>query len=869
MGVVLRAHDEVLGRVVALKVLRSQDCEPKARARLVHEAQVVAKLRHDNVVTLHAVVNPPDDAPFLVMEYVEGGSLAALIKSQGRLDPRRAATIVAEAADGLETAHAAGLIHRDIKPSNILVDAVSGRAKITDFGLARWTEQSSGLTQDSAIAGTPTHMSPEQARGGKELDRRCDVYSLGVTLYEALAGTVPFHGAPDMVFQQVLTEEPLPVRRLNDSVPRDLETICMKAMAKEPGRRYQTAHELAEDSPLAARRADPRPASWAIRTKLALVPAPASGCRTGARLAAGGGRWSGRHILEMGGDRLRAPASGSRARPRRRNFREVREAVDTYLTQVSENPALKEQNLEPLRRELLRTARDFYERFVQQDPDDPNLQAELGRAYARLGQITSVLESSPKALEHYQKMGAIFERLHEADPDNPIYHQELAESYLRQGDSLRTGAGPAAQAQAAFERSRRLFEDLVRAHPREPAHQHGLARSLRSLGHFSIFSMTDHAHAEEALTAAREIYNRLPASYTTQPRVQFDRALVLSNLAKLYSHTDRPEQHRSASEAAIAIFEPMVRTQPGNPDFMYYLADSLSELGDSYRRLAQPELARTTLEKALKASEELARSHPANGYHQHLVADIAYSLASLCYHEQQQPEHVRVLLQKALDIEQDLVVRFPAVAEYMFYLNNLLRDLRDWFGDTARLNAICDHFTFLIKEYEAQFPPDKRDHVRLDRYYVQRGQARFLLGRFADARADFKQVAWLELESGAAASVHAQQREYDEAEKAAITFAQMDSGSGAGLYHAAQLGAGIAAVVRNDQSLPVARREELAEKYSRGAVEWLRKAQSCKYLSTPSTRFLLADDRELDPLRSLNDFQALVAQKNAPPSTGK
>ena len=145
-----------------------------------------------------------------------------------------------------------------------------------------------------------------------------------------------------------------------------------------------------------------------------------------------------------------------------RNFQQ-REAVDTYLTQVSENSELKEQNLEPLRQELLRTARDFYERFVQQDPDDPDLQAELGKAHGRLGQITGILESMPKALAHFQKMGEIFERLHSRYPANPAYQQELAESYLWLGDCQRTGGGTRAQAAKTFERSRALQEDLVRA----------------------------------------------------------------------------------------------------------------------------------------------------------------------------------------------------------------------------------------------------------------------------------------------------------------------------------------------------------------------------------------------------------------------
>ena len=865
MGVVLRAYDELLGRVVALKVLRWEESDPKARARLVHEAQAVAKLRHDNVVTLHAVVNPPDDAPCLVMEHVEGGTLAALIKSEGRLDPKRAAAIVAEVADGLETAHAAGLIHRDIKPSNILVDAVSGRPKITDFGLARSTEQASGLTHESAIAGTPTHMSPEQARGGKDLDSRCDIYSLGVTLYEALTGTVPFHGAPHMVFQQVLSEEPLSLRRLNDNVPRDLETICKKAMAKEPGRRYQRASELADDlrcykrgEPIHARPVGrlERGVSWCRRRPLV------AGLMFALFLALAGGvagiSWNWADAVRQ---RRRMELERDRALL---NFQQAREAVDTYLTQVSENSALKEQNLEPLRRDLLRTARDFYERFLQQDPDDPDLQAELGKAHGRLGQITSILESTPKALAHFEKMQEVFDRLHRRHPSNAAYQQELAESYLWLGDCLRT-AGTSGQAEAAFERSRELRDDLARTHPEEPAYRHGLARTLRSVGQFAIFMSHDFTKAEQVLRSAREIFDRLPATYSQRPAVQYDRARNLSTLAKLYAHTDRPEEHRAAAEAAIAAFEPLAQSRDGNPDDICYLADSLSELADAYRRLGQPDLAETTLQKALLCADDLVRSHPANGYYQHVVADIAYSLASVDFHELHQPDQARVFLERALDTELKLTARYPTAIEYGFYLGNLIRDLRDWFGDKTRLTALRDHFTAAIQERAAQLPAETRVDEQLARAYGDRAVVHRLLTRYREAVADSSQLS--PPNPVCVALSRAQEGDYAAAESALNTLAP--GGDSTNAYEAARVAAYLSLVIRNDRSIPTARRDELAEKYAASGVQWLENARTSGYLSSPSTRYLLADDRDLDPLRSRTDFQALVARHAAVSEAGK
>jgi WD40 repeat protein len=247
MGIVLLAYDRELRRTVALKVLPPDRADDMARARFVREARAAAGLDHDHIVPVYAVANPPDGPPYLVMPYIEGPTLAERIKAEGRLDPGAAARIGFQVAQGLAAAHRAGLMHRDIKPANIILDRGQGRAKIMDFGLARATALPSGITQAGTVLGTPEYMSPEQIGAPDRIDERTDVYSLGVTLYEALTGEVPFRGVAHLILNQVLNDDPRPPRRLNDKIARDLETICLHCMEKEPGKRYASAAALAED----------------------------------------------------------------------------------------------------------------------------------------------------------------------------------------------------------------------------------------------------------------------------------------------------------------------------------------------------------------------------------------------------------------------------------------------------------------------------------------------------------------------------------------------------------------------------------------------------------------------------------------------
>jgi tetratricopeptide (TPR) repeat protein/predicted Ser/Thr protein kinase len=441
MGSVYRAFDPTLGRSVALKFLHRND--PALIGRFLREARAQARVDHPNVCRVYEV-GEVEGRPYISMQYIDGRNLGDLCEE---LTLAEKIALIRDVARAVHAAHRTGLIHRDLKPGNILLtrdEAGEVHPYVVDFGLAQEASDSS-LTRSGMVSGTPIYISPEQAQG-RPLDRRTDVYSLGVVLYQLLSGTPPFTGTSlAQILLSVVHEEALPLRRLNPAIPRDVETIVARCLEKDPERRYESAWALAEDLErfLQGEPIQARPAGWGYRAGKRLRKHRALAAVSAAAAVA---------LLAVGGTSLRAQwEARERAELAQRFGRKVQE-LQSRMRYVA---ALPLQDITPHKRRLRLDLEEIRNEMERLGP------LAEGPGNAALGQAYLALHQEDTAREHLQQAWAAGERSPEVAA---ALGQAFGLSYER---SMANPPGGSTESRSAREDVARTFRNPALSYLRE------------------------------------------------------------------------------------------------------------------------------------------------------------------------------------------------------------------------------------------------------------------------------------------------------------------------------------------------------------------------------------------------------------------
>jgi tetratricopeptide (TPR) repeat protein len=755
MGVVYQARQENLHRLVALKVLLAGDhAGPGDLTRFRREAEAVARLQHPNIVQVFDV-GEHQGRPYLALELVAGGSLAQRLAGTPQ-SPRAAAELVETLARAMQHAHEQGIVHRDLKPANVLLSFSGATSaplserplsevvpKITDFGLAKWLDAEASHSHSGAIVGTPSYMAPEQAanRPG-QIGPATDVYALGALLYECLTGRPPLRGATLLeTLEQVRLQDPVPPRLLQPRVPRDLDTICLKCLQKEARKRYASARELAEDLRrfLAGEPIKARPiGAWGHAVKWARRR-PAAAALIAVSVLGGAALLMTLVLSNVRIAREKAQAERQRERAEA-NLELARQAVDDYITKVGQDPRLRQHDLEGLRKQLLRSALGFYQQFAQQRGDDPQVQAERGRAYQRLGFVTQQVGDDAEALGLYEQAAALFDRLAHDHPDVADHRRQLAAAHNDLGH-LHLGAGRHDRAEAEYRQALDLRRRLAEDSPSDADLQADLARTHVSLG--TVYRITGRPDdGESALRTAAGLLEALVREHPKHAGFQADLAACLNNLGLLHQERGRLGPAETALERARDLRRQLAVAHPVDPERQADLAQGLENLAILYKTTSRPAAALAPLEQARDVRADLARAHPSVADYQADLARAQASLGSLYQLLGQLPDAEKSM-RKGVDILAPLVRDHPDQTAYQSQLAATQNLLGILCGSSGRLGPAETAF----KEALAQRERLAREHPSVPAYQRDLAQAHNNLGnvyRFAsrgdDAESAYKKA---------------------------------------------------------------------------------------------------------------------------------
>jgi serine/threonine-protein kinase len=798
LGEVLVAEDAELKRNVALKRIQERFAhDAVARQRFLNEAEITAKLEHPGIVPIYGLVYDDAGQPSYAMRFIQGESLAEAIRRFHQQETRSFTSLpfrqllqrFISVCETMAYAHSKQVIHRDLKPANIMLGDY-GETLVVDWGLARelanGARPSNGdqleeealqaptvnftpsgtdervYTQAGQVLGTLGYMAPEQAAGRlKVVGSRSDIYCLGATLYELLTGQRPIGGQDRSEALQRAQAGRFPVPRvLNAKVPRALEAICIKAMAFEPSQRYATAEELARDVEhwLADELVSALAEAWPVKAGRWL--------RKHRTLSVGIGVLMGAAIfilvvvavlldqarLAVEAEKRQTALQRDRAQENlalaRKNAALTRAALDNTVTKVAEHKRLKEADFLVTRKELLELAIPAYEELVKQQSDDPELEADRGRAYHRLAFVREEIGENRAAIDNYQSMARIFAKLVTDFPSRPDFRRELATSYNNLGILLRS-SGRLKEAESAYADALAIQKQLAADHSSRPEFGQDLARSHINLG--LLFHETRRLKdAELAYAEALAIFGRLAAEFSTRSEFREELAASHNNLGNLFRDTGRLKEAESAFANALTLVKQLAADFPTRSEFRQELAGCHNNLSLTLRDTGRLKEAESALADALAIQKQLAADFPSRpDFRQELAA--SYGNLGILLQASRRLKEAESAHAAALAIQKQLAAEFPSRPD----LRQNLAMSHDCLGDvlhaTGRLKEAESAYADAVaiqKQLAADFPTwskFREDLARSDNYLGlllrDTGRLKEAESALADALAIQKQLA--------------------------------------------------------------------------------------------------------------------------------